>query len=111
MGKAVSSAFNSCRQTMSGDSFSSHNSRWGRCGRMPLTLKVASFIARILSRVPLDPRRAGRHVLVLGFARVRVVELPFGIEELRRAADVGLRLLHRGDVEKHEGLAQVMVRA
>ena len=41
-----SSAFSSCRQATSGDSCSSHWSRWGRRERMPLTLKVAIFIVR-----------------------------------------------------------------
>src|SRR5688572_32711944 len=42
-GKPASGAFSSCRQMMSGASFSSHSSRFARREATPLTLKVASL--------------------------------------------------------------------
>src|SRR6266481_5424078 len=58
-----------------------------------------------------DPAGEGLHELLQKFLRAGVREIARVVEELRRTADIGFRLLQRRDVEEDERLAQMMVGA
>jgi len=69
-------------------------------------VRSADFVALVVTQFA---KRL--HELLQEFAGCLVCKPALRIEKLVRAADVDLRLLHRQNVQKHQRLPQVMVRA
>ena len=57
-----------------------------------------------------NPCRERLHKLPEELTRAVLDQFALGIKKISRSADVGFRLLHRGHVQKHQSLTQVMVR-
>src|SRR5271163_1848666 len=75
------------------------------------SIAVSCGIGRLRFGIRNDPRFIGLHEPLQEFSRSVVDELAVGVEQFVRAADIGFRLRHRGDVQKHQRLPQMMVSA